>query len=890
MKPLPTELLDQIDLERLSPMMRQYVELKRRHPDCLLFFRLGDFYEMFFDDALIASRVLEIALTGRDCGQKERAPMCGVPYHAAEQYIPKLLSAQYKIAICEQLEDPSQAKGLVERGVRRIITPGTVTELESLQEDQHSYLLAVYQDRDYYGLAAIDVSTGLLQVSCIYRGAVQEKLYGELRRLDCRELLCNEGFAQSPLAQRFSQEQQVLLSVLPEEQFSPLAAQAELVSAVEAPDLPLWCQALAGLLSYLGQCLPDYPIQELRAQYYQVEQYMEMDASCRRHLELCQNLREGKRYASLLWVLDRCRSAMGQRLLRDWIQQPLLDLADIRLRQEAVSELKSAYILRQECRDYLDGIHDLARLGAKVQQGQANARDLLALQRSLQRIPTLKALLRACQSALLVSTQQELDGLEELSALLEAALDPQAGISLTEGGLIRPGYHAEIDELRSLAEGAGQWLLNYENQQKESTGIRNLKVGYNRVHGYYIEVSKSNLGAVPETYTRRQTLANAERFITEELKAMEDRILSSRQRLTQREYQLFCELREAAQCRSRQILNNAQLIAQLDCLASLAEVAERENYCQPSVEDSTELRIEQGRHPVVEKLLGSQNYVANDCFLDTEQRRLMVLTGPNMGGKSTYMRQVALIAVMAQIGSFVPAKSCRIGLVHKLFTRIGASDDLAAGDSTFMTEMREMAHILRHADQRSLLILDEVGRGTSTFDGLAIARAIIEAVADPRRLGCRTLFATHYHELTGLEEEQEGIFNMHVEVSRQGQQLHFRHLIAPGGADESYGIDVAALADIPADIVSRARDILRFLEEENQAQDAPRRRKIQQTMLGQQNLFTAEMQYNQSQKIIDDLAHLDIQSLDFMQALNRLYEFCQEARRLSQSQSPSGEA
>ncbi len=872
--------MSQLNLETLSPMMKQYVRQKEEQPDCLLFFRLGDFYEMFFDDAIVASAELEIALTSRDCGQEERAPMCGVPYHAAESYINKLVQKNYKVAISEQLQDPATTKGLVDRGIVRIVTPGTVTNTDTLDEGRHNYLVSIYAMDRYYGLAAADISTGDFYCTAIATGATEAKLAEELARYRAAEIICNESFA-NEAAGRLETVQAVLYNVRADQYFAR-TTQAERLekSLSEQATVVLWPEAAAALLNYIDETQQGIPANLKDPLVYQIDNYLAMDPNCRRHLELTENMREGKKYGSLLWLMDRTRSAMGQRKLRSWIEQVLINRADIVRRQEAVAELKEQYILRQELREVLSGLHDLSRLIGKLSRAQLNARELLTLCASLEKIPALRELLATVQSPALQNILTEMQAFPELTALIRASINEDAPFSVKEGELIIRGFDAELDELKDLAHGGKKWLLDLESREREASGIKNLKLAYNKVFGYYLEVTKSNLSQVPDHYIRKQTLVNAERFITDELKQMEDSILSAQQRLIQLEYEVFCRVRDQVNAQEKELSRSANALAELDAYQSLAELADRENYCQPEIDNSTVLSIVEGRHPVVERLLPQGNFVPNDCEMNGEERRLAIITGPNMGGKSTYMRQTALIVLMAQMGSFVPAKSARIGLVDRLFTRIGASDDLGSGDSTFMVEMKELAFIIKEATSRSLIILDEIGRGTSTFDGLSIAWASIEYIAEPSILGARTLFATHFHELTDLSSLNEGIFNAHVTVRQVGEEVYFLHKIAEGGADESYGIEVAKLAGLPVQILNRAKDLLATLEAANDNKKKLRTKKKQELMPGEQNLFTAQMQYGRYNEIIDELRELKIEQLSPLDALNRLDKLIKEAKKL----------
>ena len=770
-------------------------------------------FEMFFEDAVTASRELELTLTGRDCGQAERAPMCGVPYHAADNYINRLVGKGYKVAICEQVEDPAVAKGIVRREVVRVITPGTVMDGNMLDDHRNNFLLAVYCLNNYYGLAAADLTTGIFEATSLIVGRTDDKLLDEIVRYAPSELICNSAFLTDDVSQTLKSKYDIMLTVRSDDDFSEASVDKQIPQDHEQP--PLWAHAAAALLIYLEETQRVRPGHMKPVRPYQLSEFMNLDPVARRNLEITQTIRDGGRRGSLLWAVDRTITAMGGRLLRRWLEQPLLNIHDIEQRLGAVADLKVQFMIRQELRELLHGLYDLERLAGKIALASVNARDLLALAHTLGKLPLLMQTIQPLRDAWLLELAGQIDPLPELCRLLTDALAEEPPIGLKEGNLIREGYHPELDLLRRAASDGKNWILELEAAERERTGIKSLKVGYNRVFGYYIEVTRANLSLVPEDYVRKQTLANSERYITQALKEMEDTILGAEQKAVAMEYEIFCDLREQAGQKIRSLQRSAQALATLDVVAGLAELAERENYCRPQVDLSEQIIISQGRHPVVEKVLGPGRFVPNDLEMDLKKKRIMILTGPNMAGKSTYMRQTAQIVLLAQAGSFVPAQAARIGLVDRIFTRVGASDDLASGQSTFMVEMNEMAQILDHATPRSLLILDEIGRGTSTYDGLSIAWAVIEYVLDRQNLGCRTLFATHYHELVDLESVLPGVFNNHVEVGEADGEIVFLYKIKPGGSDESYGVEVARLAGIPDEVVVRAREILTQLEVDN---------------------------------------------------------------------------
>lgn len=872
---MKTPLLDKIDMSRLSPMMTQYVELKRAHPDCLLFFRLGDFYELFFDDAILASQQLEIALTGRDCGQEERAPMCGVPHHARDSYLAKLVNRGYKVAICEQVEDPALAKGLVKREIIRIVTPGTITESEALDAGENNYLAAVYSQGPFFGLAWIDITTYELQVAPIYLGETEEELMDSLRMLEAAELVCHPDFFNSDIARRLVREG-VLLSELPAEVWEDESY--DVFFPEDKNHSSLWGPALRALLSYVKYTQQQLPPSLKPARLYRRQTHLYLDQAARRNLELTASLRQGGKKGSLLGLLDCTETAMGSRFLRHLVEQPLLSRELIEARLEAVGELKTAFMLRQELREALRGIQDIERLTTKTLNSGITPRELGNLALTLTKLPGLLALARDFRSPLLVDLRENTQAFVELSDLLNRALVERPPMSSKEGGIIQEGYSEECDTLRRASTEGRTWILELEQREREKTGIKKLKVGYNRVFGYYLEVSKGQVEQVPEHYIRRQTLANGERYVTEELKQLEETVLGAQSKLIALEYELFTELKERVAEEGEALLETAARLAYLDSLLALAEVADRRNYCRPVIEDSRILKITAGRHPVVEQALPAGQFIPNDTMINGEEQSLVLLTGPNMAGKSTYMRQIAQIVILAQMGSFVPADDAVIGLCDAVYTRIGASDDLASGQSTFMVEMQEVANILHRATGSSLLILDEIGRGTSTYDGLSIASAVVEALAAKDGLGARTLFATHYHELVELEEIFPKIVNYHVAVERKKKEVIFLHHIMRGGSDDSFGIEVARMAGVPDSVVERSREILRMLEKNNSGRTKLKFRS-QQPMEGQLDFFQTARVMQQKDELIEQLAGLDVERLSPIEALYKLHELSLEARK-----------
>lgn len=816
-------------MAELTPMMKQYLKIKQDNPDCLLFFRLGDFYEMFHDDAKIGAQELGLTLTTRDRNkpEEERTPMCGVPYHSAQNYIARLIKRGYKVAICEQMEDPATAKGLVERDIVRIVTPGTAMDDVMLDENSNNYICAVWVEGDQAAVAVCDVSTGQFHTTLFAGTDWLPHLCNQLSACPPSEaILSPQAACHGELTEFLSQRLDCLCQTVPQAWFDPTAAVDALVGcglwqAGDAlpPDHPQCYQAAGALagyltqtqktdLTHLGPLVVEQPEQGL---------YMELDLAARRNLELTETMRSKDKKGSLLWVLDRTRTPMGHRMIRAWLERPLRSPLAIARRQDGVAALVDNLVSREELGHALRQVPDLERLIGKVGYGSANARDMKALAQGLGMLPALAAQLSALTGRAMEGLHNGMLGLEDLQQQIDSAIrdeddDHRLPFTIREGDFIRPGYDAQVDHLRDILDNGAGMVLALEGREKERTGIKSLKVRYNKVFGYYIEVSKSNYDLVPEDYIRKQTLVNCERFITQELKDLEHEILSAQTRITALEYQLFCQLRDTVAARVRDVQRAAGCVAQLDVLLSFATVAVERNYCRPVVDESGVLDIQEGRHPVVEHTLKDSLFVPNDTHMDGKEHRLSIITGPNMAGKSTYMRQVALMVLMAQMGSYVPARSAHIGVVDRVFTRIGASDDLAAGQSTFMVEMSEVAQLLSNATRHSLLILDEIGRGTSTYDGMSIARAVLEYCANTKKLGAKTLFATHYHELTAVEQELAGVHNFHIAVKKKRDDIVFLRKIVPGGADQSYGIEVAKLAGVPVPVITRAREILSQLE------------------------------------------------------------------------------
>ena len=863
-------------MAEITPMMQQYLDIKAQNPDSILFFRLGDFYEMFNEDAKLVSKELDLTLTTRDRNKppEERTPMCGVPYHSCEGYIARLIAKGYKVAICEQTEDPALAKGLVDRDIIRVVTPGTVIASSMLEEGKNNYICAIYADSVVLGLCLCDISTGECFATSFPAGAeAQEHLENELGRFHPAEAVLSDGAWQlDGLRDFLSQRLDCTCEHGGEARFRPEAArtlaQKQFRSGLDAlPEGDTGAlQAAGGLLSYLYETQKTDLSHIAALTYYTAGQFMELDLTARQTLELTATLRSKEKKGSLLWVLDQTKTAMGGRLIRGWMERPLLSPVQIGRRQQAVSDLVSDAITREELTAGLKEVTDLERLIGRVVYGSAGGRDLVALSSGLGKLPHLRDLLEPCPSGLLQSLRGELDDLPELRDLLDRALVDDPPFSVREGGFLRDGYDPEVDRQRNILNHSAELLADLEVRTKEETGIKNMKVKSNKVFGYYIEVAKSQIDLVPDSWTRKQTTVNAERYISQELKELEHAILSAQDTVTALEYQLFCQLKEAVCAQVARIQRSAAAVAQIDVLASFAAVAAANDYCMPQVDNSDTLTIAEGRHPVVEKVLKGVPFVPNDAHMDQGDDRCAIITGPNMAGKSTYMRQTALIVLMAQMGSFVPARSARIGVIDRVFTRIGASDDLSAGQSTFMVEMTEVAALLKNATRRSLLILDEIGRGTSTYDGMAIARAVLEYCADPKRLGAKTLFATHYHELTALEGEIPGVKNYHIAAKKRGGDVIFLRKIVRGGADQSYGIEVAKLAGVPDRIIRRAREILAELESGGLPTPAPAAPEEEQVSLAELG----------GQAVLKRLAMTDVNLLSPLEALNLLAELKQE--------------
>lgn len=867
----------------MTPMMEQYMEVKNQYKDYLLFYRLGDFYEMFFDDAITASRELELTLTGRDCGEEERAPMCGVPFHAADVYIGKLIEKGYKVAVCEQMEDPALAKGLVKREVIRVVTPGTLIESALLPEQRNNYLCALYVSELEYGVCFADLSTAQVFATVIDGARMDEELLGELGTYAPREVILNVGARRCAKAADWLKSQGVMLSDNQAGRFDPADCAArvkerfgETVKPEVLENRPLVC-AVGALLDYLTETQKTdlATIRELTV--YSEGQYLGLDLSTRRNLELTETMRTKEKKGTLLWVLDRTKTSPGARLLRQWVEHPLLSPAHIARRQGAVEELVGDYMKREELGELLSHVLDMERLITRIVFGTAGGKDLRAVCATASVLPDIRRLLEGCQSEELKRIWREMDMLEDVCAEIGRALVEEPPFSIREGGMIADGYDDEVDRLRTVMNDGQGWVDRVAAEEKARTGIKTLKVGYNKVFGYYIEVSKSFADQVPANYIRKQTLVGAERYITQELKDMEATILGAKDKLCALEYELFCKLRGFVADRSERIQKTAALLAEADVYRSLASVASRNRYVRPEVVEDDRISIRDGRHPVVEKFVKDGYFVPNDADLDTRDNRLMLITGPNMAGKSTYMRQVALIVLMAQIGSFVPASSAHIGIADRIFTRVGASDDLASGQSTFMLEMTEVSAILRGATRKSLIIYDEVGRGTSTFDGMSIARAIIEYTAG-RRIGARTLFATHYHELTGMEGAYEGIVNYHIAARKRGDTVTFLRKIVRGSTDDSFGIEVAKLAGLPNEVIRRAREILAAVETSSRAvreavDEADNGRKTAKPDDGALSLDDCL-----NERLIDELRALDVNTLSPFECMSLLFEWKKQIR------------
>ncbi len=873
----------EIQTEKLTPMMQQYMETKNQYKDCILFYRLGDFYEMFFDDALCVTKELELTLTGKSCGLDERAPMCGVPFHSAESYINRLVERGYKVAICEQVEDPKSAKGLVKREVIRVVTPGTNSFTSSLDETRNNYLMGIVSIEGKFGISVVDVTTGeylMTEVDSV------SKLLDEINKFTPSEIICNDTFYISGVDMNdLSSRLGIVISPLDPSYFDKDSCQRALcrhfkVSTLEGlgfKEYAIGTIAAGSIMQYLEETQKCSLAHISHLLPYHTGKYMLLDRNTRRNLELVETLREKQKRGSLLWVLDKTKTAMGARKLRSSLEQPLIDKETILQRYDAIDELNQDVITREELREYLNPVYDLERLLSKISYKTVNPRDMIALESSLSMLPHIRLLCSNFKSDLFQDFTQNLDSLEDVYQLIHSAIVEEPPISVREGGIFKNGFNEEIDHLRNAKTEGKNWLADLETTEKEQTGIKNLRIKYNKVFGYYLEVTKSFVNQVPDTWIRKQTLTNAERYTTPELKEMEDTILGAEDRLYNLEYAVFCQLREEIFQQMDRIQQTASVIASIDMIASLAYVAEHNHYVRPKLNNKGILRIKDGRHPVIEQMIAHDMFIPNDTFLDEDSHRLVIITGPNMAGKSTYMRQTALIVLMAQLGSFVPASQADISLVDRIFTRVGASDDLASGQSTFMVEMTEVANILHNATKNSLIILDEIGRGTSTFDGLSIAWSVVEHIVDKKLIGAKTLFATHYHELTELEGKLEGVQNYCIAVKEDGEDIVFLRKIVKGGADKSYGIQVAKLAGVPEQVLIRAREIADQLENKDalsldgvvnqMAVSSPGEKTMNQL-----SIFDT-MGNDQTDDILFELRDIDLSRVTPMDAMNLVYKW-----------------
>ena len=858
-----------------SPMMQHYLDTKNQYKDCILFYRLGDFYEMFFDDAINVSRELELTLTGKDCGQEERAPMCGIPYHAAENYISRLISKGYKVAICEQLEDPKQAKGIVKRDVIRVVTPGTVMEANLLDDRKNNYIMCVYKNGIYFGVTVCDITTGDFRTTEIKETNNFAIVLDEISKYSPAELVVNPMMYDCPeeiakIKERFD----IYITRLEEGKFTDdyeklqskykiVDDEGDLFETLENNMLSV--SATNALLTYLLETQKNSLDHINKLIVYSTTKYMSLDINARRNLEITEKLRDKSKKGTLLWVLDKSATSMGGRLLRRWLNNPLINAKQINKRLDAVQELKDNIMLRGELTENLKKVYDIERLAGKISYGSANARDLISLKNSAKQLPEIKKILSNVNSNLLKELYNELDVLEDIYELIDKTIVDEPPISVKEGGLIKLGFNEDIDKLKTATTDGKNWIIQLEAEEREKTGIKGLKVGFNKVFGYYIEVTKSNVSLVPDRYIRKQTLTNGERYITEELKNIENQILGAEEKVINLEYNVFVGVRDKIESQVERLQKSAEVVSIIDALCSFATVAEDMNYVRPQVDNSGVIDIKDGRHPVIEKILPSGSFVQNDTYLDKVENRLSIITGPNMAGKSTYMRQVALITLMAQIGSFVPASYAKIGVVDKIFTRVGASDDLSMGQSTFMVEMMEVAQILKEATSNSLVILDEIGRGTSTYDGLSIAWAVAEYIADSEKCGAKTLFATHYHELTDLENKLEGVKNYSIAVKEKGEDIIFLRKIVKGGTDESYGVHVAKLAGVQQLVTKRANEILKSIERKNVLNNKKLEKQDKNQADGQLTMYNFKLA-----ELAHELDKVDVNTLTPIEALNTI--------------------
>ena len=871
----------------LSPMMQQYFQVKKEYPGVILFFRLGDFYEMFFDDAKTASKELDLVLTGRDCGQEERAPMCGVPFHSADSYIAKLVSRGYKVAICEQTEDPKAAKGIVKRDVIRVITPGTAIEGSILEDGVNNYLCAICKSENETGLCFADVSTGEFHITVVNRESEQEKIINQLSTYSPKEIIVNEAAYQLDEVSKFADVKlNVSVEKLDEERFDFNNATDLILQTMKRDEISSLgighskaaVSALGAVISYLRETQKTDSIEvPSEVEFYEGSDFMALDISARRNLELITSMMTGDKKHSLLWVIDKTKTAMGKRMLKSWLERPLISPAKITKRQNSVAELHDNTVMRDDVRLSLQGVKDMERLMSRIAYSTANARELRSLSATIEALPEIKSSLASASSALLKAIYGDIDLLEDVYSLIDSAIVDEPPFSVREGGLIRRGFNSEIDELADIVDGGANILAEIEAREKEKTGIPKLRVSYNKVFGYFIEVTNSYKDMVPEEYIRKQTLTNCERYSTQELKELEGKVLGAKDRLTALEYEVFASVRNSVAGEVERIQKTAKALAVLDCLASLAQTAFENNYCCPQITTDGVIDIKEGRHPVVETLMTDGVFVPNDTLLDTDKNRCSIITGPNMAGKSTYMRQTALIVLLAQIGSFVPARSARISVCDAIFTRVGASDDLASGQSTFMVEMNEVSTILKNATKNSLIILDEIGRGTSTFDGMSIARAVLEYAVKKKTLGAKTLFATHYHELTAMEGMLDGVNNYSIAVKKRGDDITFLRRIVHGGADQSFGIEVAKLAGIPQSVIKRAKTILKELE----ANKIEIEFKAEDSVVEEDEDIQYNFATNSAKDILELLKATDVNTLTPIEAMQTLYDLKKKAEEIS---------
>lgn len=863
--------------EQMTPMMTQYLKTKEEYEDCILFYRLGDFYEMFFDDAIKASKELEITLTGKDCGLSERAPMCGVPFHSASVYIAKLIEKGYKVAICEQVEDPKTAKGIVKREVIRVVTPGTVVDEELLDEKNNNYLAVIYSQRDKYGFAVSDISTGEIYTTEI-SGA--DEALNEIARYEPKEILLN-----SDAAEKLSAQVELRFHITPDECTDDFFENSEFeknilqqfgknsLLEIALDTKPYAVRAVGAMIAYLEHTQKTSLTYLNTINTYEVNQYMDIDVNTRRNLEITETMRDKVKRGSLLWVLDNTETSMGARLLKQWIEKPLINPIEINKRLYSVKELTENIMLRDDLSAVLSGTYDISRIISRISLGTVTPKDLIALKMTLLQLPELEYTLSNVKSPMLGDMRKNFDLLEDVCDLLERAINDEPPALLRDGNVIKEGFNEEIDNLRIAMRDGKKWLAALENEERESTGISKLKVGYNKVFGYYIEITKSAIKDVPDYYIRKQTLANCERYITPKLKEIENTILGASEKIVTLESYVFEQVRTSVSEEIERLKNAAHIIATTDVLLSLAQTAYKNNFTMPEISDNGKIEITDGRHPVVEKMSKNSMFVPNDTLLNNDDDRMIIITGPNMAGKSTYMRQVALITLMAQIGSFVPAKSAKIGIVDKIFTRVGASDDISSGQSTFMLEMTEVSHILKNATSKSLIILDEIGRGTSTFDGLSIAWAVVEYIQNKHKIGAKTLFATHYHELTELEEELDGVKNYRIAVKKRGDDITFLRKIVRGGADDSYGIEVAALAGVPKEVINGAKKILKKIEnDEIVVEHTAKKHEDTTNQIGFGDSIANE--------IADELKNIDVTTYTPIEAMNKLYELANRAKEI----------